>query len=62
MNTIVCTLCSTQGHSASRCKELIAPLKDGFQAGGGGGHSHDDDEDEKLCKKVVFPVLVRFYK
>jgi hypothetical protein len=46
-----CSICGNAGHKPSRCAELRAPLKEGFQGGGGGGggHSHDEDDEEKSC-------------
>ena len=46
MNFATCSLCKEQGHAATKCPDLIDPLKPGFSGAGnsGGGHSHDEDE------------------
>ena len=54
MNFATCALCKEQGHNASKCPELVDPLKPGFSgAGGGGGGGHDDDEDERLVLRCL---------
>lgn len=56
---MVCFLCSSPHHSASRCSELAFPLKDGFQsdvsgASSGEGHSHDDERSAALQPPATF--------
>jgi hypothetical protein len=61
MNAAVCLLCNEQGHAASKCPELVDPLRTGFsKAGGGGGGGHDHDEDERLVLKDCSAVSKGF--
>ena len=51
-----CSICSEGGHRESKCPELRAPLREGFQGGGGGGgggHDHDDDETAAVKVETV---------
>lgn len=50
VNSLVCTLCKSSGHSLSYCPELVESLKEGFYSGSGTS-SHDHD-DEKLIFKT----------
>lgn len=49
-----CVICGNAGHRASRCAELRAPLKEGFQGGGGGGGGHSHDEEEECLHTSGF--------
>jgi hypothetical protein len=66
-----CSICG-DGHTAARCPELWAPLREGFFTGGGGGGGGgcDDDCEETAAyrqlllrgaKKLTVnrPVMVR---
>jgi hypothetical protein len=55
-----CSLCNKHDHSASRCPELRAPLKEGFYTGGGVSRGHSDDDDEQLQqpKQTVQPDAI----
>lgn len=48
-----CSICKEGGHRESKCPELRAPLREGFQGGGGGGGGGHDHDEEERCKVVV---------
>lgn len=61
MESSVCTLCKSHGHTAERCPELRDPLRNGFYSGGGGGGGGGGDDDEHYRKLYQDDRQRRFF-